>query len=93
MKEREWVQKVIEMCNALGLRTHRLDRDPSGFPNLTVAGPHGVVFLELKSEKAPTTPQQEAWVKALTAGGCAAMVAKPHDYDYVLNHLKRIAGK
>lgn len=96
MKEREWQAKVVETCNWLGLRHyHTFDsrRSVAGYPDLTVVGPYGVVFFELKSPKGRVTPQQEAWIADLQKAGQMAMVVRPHDFDYVLTHLKRIAGK
>jgi hypothetical protein len=96
VKESELQRKVIETCNWLGLRHyHTFDsrRSPAGFPDLVVVGPHGVVFAELKAEKGKTSPQQDAWLSELSAAGATALLVRPRDFDDLVLHLKRIAGK
>lgn len=49
----------------------------SGYPDLTCARDGEVLWLELKQQKADTTPQQRAWHAALPA----AHVIRPSDLE------------
>lgn len=88
----------------LGLRWHHETdsrRSKAGFPDYCIVGPHGVMFLEIKSSKGKATAQQDAWVGDLAKAECTghsclavlAYVAHPEDWDRVLSDLKHIAGK
>lgn len=96
MKEVEWQQKVIETCNWLNLRVyHTYDsrRSNAGYPDLTIVGPRGVIFAELKTDKGKMSPQQEAWIGELGNAGQQAYVWRPSDFDRVLRQLKSIARR
>lgn len=53
--------------------------DGKGYPDLTIVGPGGVLFRELKSERGIVAPEQKAWLDDLAAGGADAGVWRPAD--------------
>lgn len=53
--------------------------DGKGYPDLTIAGPGGVLFRELKSQKGTATAEQSVWLGQLTAGGQDAGIWRPAD--------------
>lgn len=56
--------------------------DGKGFPDLVLAHPQrGVLFRELKSAKGQVSPEQDAWLQVLTAGGANAGLWRPSDSD------------
>jgi hypothetical protein len=75
-------------CARLGLRvmeTYRpglggVPRTGRGWPDMTIAGPGGLLFRELKSDYGDTRPEQEAWHWLLHRAGCDVDVWRPDDY-------------
>lgn len=66
MTEDELEAEMEALCPRLGLVYHhcrhsRRCRGAPGFPDLTIAGPRGVMFRELKSENGETSPGQDLW--------------------------------
>lgn len=53
--------------------------DGKGYPDLTIVGPGGVLFRELKSATGPTTPEQLAWLRNLRTAGADAGTWRPAD--------------
>lgn len=55
----------------MGYHTHRSDRSPAGFPDLTLVHPGAgrLIFAELKrqSPRAKPTPEQVAWINGVNA--------------------------
>lgn len=73
---------VLGMCRVMGLlvyHTHDSRRSTSGFPDLVVVGPGGVLFRELKGDGGRVSPAQQAWVDALLAAGSDAGFWWPAD--------------
>lgn len=80
MTEAELVTEVIQLCKQLGLLWHhcreaRTCRGPRGLPDLIIAGQHGLIFAELKSETGETSPEQDLWLWTLDRIGSLDMVA------------------
>lgn len=48
--------------------------DGKGFPDLVLAGPPGVHFVEVKGDGDRLRPDQAEWIVALRAGGASAWV-------------------
>ena len=72
--------RIRRLCEDLGLlRYHVFDarRSAPGFPDLVIAGPRGVLFRELKTQRGKVTPEQQRWLDALTAAGQNAAVWRP----------------
>lgn len=57
-------------------KTHA-QRAREGFPDWTVAGPGGLLFLELKTQTGKPSPMQERWLTTLRAGRVHADVYRP----------------
>lgn len=103
MNEAQWQQRITDTCDAMKLRWHHETdsrRSKSGFPDLVIVGPMGLMFLELKSETGKVTADQREWMDALQGvhlsaidGHFLAYVARPSDWDRVLMDLKLIAGR
>lgn len=53
--------------------------DGKGYPDLTIIGPGGVMWRELKSATGAVSPSQRVWLDVLTAAGADAGVWKPRD--------------
>lgn len=76
MSEADELQAPVEiLCERLGLRYHHCRHAYScsgqaGFPDLVIAGVHGVIFAELKlSSYHKRNSQQSVWFHTLEASG------------------------
>lgn len=76
-------KSLIEVARLHGWTTHHETdsrRSDPGLPDLICVHPdHGVVFIELKSEKNYLRPEQKAWRDVLTAAGAWYYVFRPRD--------------
>jgi hypothetical protein len=84
---------VIDLCRLRGLLVAHfrpaqsqsgrwltaVQGDGKGYPDLTIVGPGGVMWRELKSATGATSPEQRVWLSALTEAGVDAGVWKPRD--------------
>lgn len=52
----------------------------TGFPDLVLCGPGGVLFRELKRQAATLRPEQAEWGETLTAAGQSWKVWRPSDW-------------
>jgi len=95
--EAQFQRRVTDLCDWLGLRWfHSGDsrRDScAGYPDLTIVGPCGTLFAELKTQRGRVTPEQAAWLDALTDAGQRIRVWRPSDWDEVEATLKALAGR
>ncbi len=67
---------------------YSIGSDP-GYPDLTLVHPkHGVVWLELKSEKRKPTLAQRWWLERLQEAGQRAYLVKPSDWEMVERVLR-----
>lgn len=66
----------------------------AGFVDLVVAGPRGVLFRELKSEKGALSRVQTTWIDTLAAAGADVGTWRPHDLldGTVLAELRGLTG-
>src|SRR6185437_6320236 len=72
--------RIRRLCEDLGLlryHTHDSRRSPAGYPDLTIVGPRGVLFRELKTQRGKISAEQQRWLDALTAAGQNAAVWRP----------------
>jgi hypothetical protein len=69
-------------------------RSEKGYPDWTIVGPLGVLFWELKTERGRVTPEQRAWLDALTAAGQVAVIRRPSDLlsGLIARELAALAG-
>lgn len=95
MREDQLQEAILELCKYLRLKVfHVYDSRKSagpGFPDLVIAGPGGVVFAELKSEKGSVSLSQTEWLDMLTLGGATAVVWRPSDMDGIRRTLTSLA--
>lgn len=109
IKENLLQQRVLDLCNLLHLHTMLIQpalvygryRTPyakhctgKGWPDLTVVGPAGALFRELKQDGRYATAEQRMWIAALAKAGLDAGVWKTADWDSgrVEAELKAIAS-
>lgn len=98
--ETELYESIRQLTRTLGLRlyhTHDSRRSYSGFPDIVIVGPGGVLFRELKRQDEYPTAAQRAWLEALTAAGADAAVWGPADMrtmriPFDLQRLRRPPG-
>ncbi|MFI6228575.1 hypothetical protein ACIBCR_14840 [Micromonospora echinospora] len=95
MTEDELLSNIIDACRKMG-RLHTVHFRPGltqtgkwrtavagdgkGWVDLTIVGPAGVLFRELKSETGSLRPEQKQWVGWLTEAGQDVAVWKPRDW-------------
>lgn len=93
MSEDDLLKAVLDMARVFGImsahfrpaQTKRgnwvtaVQGDGKGYPDLTLVGPGGVLFRELKSAKGTCSPEQGTWLASLIAAGVDAAVWRPDD--------------
>lgn len=82
MTERELDKHIRQLAKDLGLlRYHTADSrmSSSGFPDLVLVGPGGVIFAELKSAAGKLRPEQTEWRDRLTEAGASWFLWRPAD--------------
>lgn len=93
MTEDDLLKTVLDMCRLFHLRAAHfrpalsrsgrwhtaVQGDGKGYPDLTIVGPGGVLFRELKSAKGVASPEQKAWIVDLFRAGADAGIWKPAD--------------
>jgi hypothetical protein len=93
-EEKDFQKKVTDLCDYLHLKWHHETdsrRSKKGFPDLLIAGPGGVLFVELKSAKGKTTAEQEEWLDKLDQAGATVYVWRPADFEDAALILKQLA--
>ena len=97
ISEAAYQARILDYAHLLKLRVfHSGDsrRDScAGYPDLTIVGPFGVLFLEVKTANGRIRPEQAEWLEALNTAGMSASVVRPGDWSVVKPQLERIAGK
>lgn len=82
--EQQLQANVVELAGWLGLAVfHSFDSRRStgpGYPDLTIAGPGGMLFAELKSSTGVLSPDQRAWRDRLRAAGQLWRLWRPADW-------------
>lgn len=76
-------REVLGACRQLDLlayHTHDSRRSQPGYPDLTIAGRGGVLFVELKSATGRLEPAQIAWRDRLLEGGQQWRLWRPADW-------------
>lgn len=102
MSEDQLLTAVLGLCRTLHLHVAHfrpalaksgrwltaVQGDGKGYPDLTIAGPGGQMWRELKAEGKYPTPEQRVWIARLVEGGGDVDVWKPRDL-----RSGRIAGE
>jgi hypothetical protein len=72
---------IADLYGWMSYHTHDSRRSGKGWPDLALAHPRAGRFLvrELKTARGTVSPEQEAWLAALTAAGVDAGVWRPAD--------------
>ncbi len=95
--EAELLSTVRDACRWSGLMCYHVfdsRRSERGYPDLTVCGPSGVLWRELKSGTGRLAPDQRRWLDRLTEAGADAGVWRPDAWpDRVLTELAGIGGR
>lgn len=98
--EAEWQATVVELLRALGYRSmhvrrsrgrgmaHTTSTSIPGWPDLFAWRPGRAVALELKSERGVVSPEQAAVLAELQAAGVRARVARPSEFDELVEWLR-----
>ncbi|HEV2256109.1 MAG TPA: VRR-NUC domain-containing protein [Streptosporangiaceae bacterium] len=73
------VRRLVADLGLLRYHTHDARRSPKGFPDLVLAGPGGVLFRELKTQRGQPTPEQQQWLDALAAANADVDIWRPAD--------------
>lgn len=68
---------LADLPAVLGYHTHDSRRSHSGFPDWCFAGPRGVMFRELKTERGRLSAQQQRWIDTLDAADADVDVWRP----------------
>jgi hypothetical protein len=93
MTEDDLLRAVLDMARLFGLRTAHfrpaqskagnwitaVAGDGKGYPDLTIVGPGGLMFRELKSSRGAPTPEQKDWILRLRSAGADAAIWRPAD--------------
>lgn len=68
--------------------------DGKGYPDLTIVGPGGVIWREIKRAGETVTREQLAWLAWLADAGCDAAIWRPVDWpDRITRELRAIARR
>lgn len=82
MSEEELQAQITDRLNRLKLLWfHDVDplKNRRGYPDLTIAGPGGTLFRELKTMTGRVSAAQQKWLDTLSEGGEDAKVWRPID--------------
>lgn len=81
---------LVDLAHLLGYRVYHprpgrtvdgwvtpVSYDGKGYPDLTIVGPRGIHFVEVKGTGDRVRPEQEEWIVALRKAGGSAWVCSP----------------
>jgi len=98
MTEAQLQARMLARCRRMGLlvfhaRDSRRSAGP-GYPDLTIAGPGGVLWAELKSAGGTTSPEQDLWGWTLRQSGQQWRLWRPADWadETILAELAKLAS-
>lgn len=94
MTETQFQTRITDLCDYLGLKWHHeVDSRKSkrGWPDLVIAGPSGVLFVELKTETGRISTEQRQWLDHLVTAGAHVRVWRPQHWADIAHDLKAIA--
>jgi hypothetical protein len=73
------VRRLLKDLGLSGYHTRDSRGSARGYPDWTIAGPGGVIWRELKTQRGTVRPDQQAWLDILAAAGQDAGVWRPED--------------
>lgn len=91
MTESEWQAIVVEIAGYYRWQHfHVYDsrRSDPGWPDLVLARPPELMFVELKTDRGRLRPEQRVWCDTLTACGQEVHVWRPRDWDAMMDRLR-----
>jgi hypothetical protein len=88
------VRRLLRDLSLAGYHTRDSRGSARGYPDWTIAGPGGVIWRELKTQRGAVTPEQQAWLDTLADAGGDAGVWRPTDLisGRVARELAAVAG-
>lgn len=88
--EKAFQAQVVQLAKSLGwlcYHTWNSIHSAKGFPDLVLVKGEQVIFAELKSETGKVSPEQEAWLEALTLAGQKVYTWRPRHWDHIVRVL------
>lgn len=84
---------LARRLTVLAYHTYDSRRASAGFPDLVLAGRHGLIFAELKTEGGHLSGRQRNWKWMLTAAGADWQLWRPADWlsGRIETEIRRIA--
>ena len=76
-----YVAHFRPMKDARGRWRTAVAADGAGYPDLTIVGPGGVLYREMKGATERSLPEQLVWADRLLAAGADFAVWRPRDWD------------
>lgn len=96
MTEAQLQQRITDYCDLLRLRWHHETdsrRSKAGYPDLSICGPGGFLFAEIKTDAGRLRPEQTAWLDDLERAGIEAHCWRPMDWPHIEATLRRLADR
>lgn len=91
--ERHFQQQVLNLATLYDWSayfTHRSDRSPAGYPDLTLVRDESLIFAELKTDKGRVRPEQTRWLNLLErVPGVETYLWRPADWPIIQQRLAR----
>lgn len=84
MTEAELQADIIALARYMGwlvYHTHDSRRSAKGFPDLCMVRGDRLLFVEIKSAKGKTTPEQDDWLRSLCRTQAEVYLVAPCDWD------------
>lgn len=91
LTEKQFQAHVLQLASLYGwLVFHPYDsrRSAAGFPDLTLVRGGKLLFVELKTDRGRSTPDQRLWLDALRATGADARLWRPKDFAEIEETLR-----
>jgi hypothetical protein len=89
--EKAWQGVVLELAGFyrwVSYHTYDSRRSNPGWPDLVLARPPELIFVELKTDRGRVRPEQQLWLDRLVACGQEVHVWRPRDLGAVHERLK-----
>lgn len=95
LSEAQFQGRITDLCDWTGLKWHHETdsrKSKKGWPDLVIAGPKQVIFVELKKENGKVTKEQQEWLDALEKAGARVFVWRPSDFNEARRILRELAA-